>query len=132
MDDNVIPFPRMESNKFRLTDIKDVESRMVLLRHHHINETLANVIPNLFLQLDTAGFDFTDPEDDEGNGQYTKDGAFLIEAIRSMLCKHHGIGHPFNDLADKVFAAVENEPGVLKVVDKLDIMLNNVEESGIY
>ena len=62
-----------------------------------------------------------------------KDGAFLIEALRSIMCKHYGIYHPFQKLAQSVFIDDEKEEGALRIVDELNVSLkdDSEEESDI-
>lgn len=121
--DNVIQFPKKRNDLGAAPlEMEDVENKILNLRHHHINETLATVIPNLFAALESSGFITEDiGETDED----IKDGAFIVEAIRSLLCKHYGLSHPFQQIADKVFAIVQDgEDTKFVVVDKLNIKLN--------
>jgi hypothetical protein len=125
--DNVIQFPKSNvSGKFIPTDESQIEDRMLYLKHHHINETLANVIPMLFTQLEAAAFDFGIDEDDSGDA-YLKDGAFVVEAVRALLCRYHGLEHPFRELSDAVFTPDGAPEGGLKVVDSLNITFKNPE-----
>ena len=56
-----------------------------------------------------------------------KDGALIIEAIRSILCKHYGIFHPFQPLSEAVFELDPEEEGALKIVDTLNIEMIETE-----
>lgn len=124
--DNVIKFPRNYNGKFSPVNESDVEDKVISLKHHHINETLATVIPNLFMSLDAAGFDFG--IDDGQEDVYIRDGAFLVEAVRSLLCKYHGLEHPFNTLAQEVFTTEGVEYGSLKIVEELNLKLKTEKE----
>jgi hypothetical protein len=125
--DNVIKFPKSNSNtKFIPLDESEVDDRMSFLKHYHINETLANVIPQLFTQLEAAAFDFGIEEDQED--AYIKDGAFIVEAVRALLCKYHGMEHPFTELANSVFTDEGAEIGTLRVVDSIDLKFRNPEK----
>ena len=125
--DNIIQFPRSSNGKFVPTDESQIEDRMAYLKHMHINETLANVIPSLFSQLETAAFDFGIDED-AAEDAYIKDGAFVVEAVRALLCKYHGLEHPFIELSNAVFTAEGVEQGSLKVVDEVSIKFKNPEK----
>lgn len=123
--DNVIKFPKKNGRiGDSPTDAAEVEDKILNLKHHHINETLSTIIPSLFAQIDASGFELEDPENEDFDDM--KDGAFLVEALRSLLCKHYGIHHPFQDLATKIFTPMsDGENTVFKVVDKLEIVFNN-------
>lgn len=84
------------------------------MQHLHIDETVEFIIPILFNQLNAAGFNVADED--------IKSGAFILEAIRSVLCGIYGIEHPFHEIADKVF--VEEKQGHLRVADSLHIEFN--------
>lgn len=124
--DNVIKFPRNPNSKFNPVDESEIEDKMISLKHHHISEALGTIIPNLFVSLDAAGFDFGIEEDEEDI--YIRDGAFLVESVRALLCKFHGLEHPFNTLAQEVFTSEGVEPGSLKIVDELNIKLKTEKE----
>jgi len=122
--DNVVQFPKFNP---RVTlNETDIEDRVSSLKHHHINQTLDALMPLLFSQLDVAGFDFS--VDDEEVDPYIKDGAFLVEAVRSLLCKYYGIFHPFNIIAEEVYTRENTEPGTLRVVDHLNVRLRDANE----
>lgn len=125
--DNVIKFPKQN---IRIadgpTDEAEVEDKILNLKHHHINETLSAMIPSIFAQIDASGFEFEDPEQQDFDDM--KDGAFLVEAVRSLLCKYYGIDHPFQQLASNIFTALDDgDNTVFKVVDKIDIKFNNTD-----
>ena len=124
--DNVIQFPKHNvQGKFVPTDESQIQDRMLYLKHHHINETLSNVIPMLFTQLEAAAFDFGIEDDSED--AYLRDGAFVVEAVRALLCRYHGLEHPFCELSQAVFTPVDAPEGGLKVVDNLNITFKNPE-----
>lgn len=125
--DNIIQFPRSANGKFVPTDESQIEDRMVYLKHMHINETLANVIPSLFSQLETAAFDFGIDEDTEEDA-YIKNGALVVETIRALLCKYHGLKHPFIELSDVVFTPDDVEHGSLKIVEEINHKFSNLEK----
>ena len=80
---------------------------------------------NIFNQLDIAGFGLDD-EDEEDND--VKDGAFIIEALRSYMCKYYGIYHPFQKIAENIFEPKEDdEEGSYRIVDELSLNLKETE-----
>lgn len=97
-----------------------------MVKFNHINETLATVIPMLFNNLELAGFDFS--VEDERDDYNVKDGSFIVEAVRSMLCKFHDIKHPFQDIAETIF--IKQDDNSYKLNKKLDIELEDYEEEG--
>jgi len=121
--DNVIQFPKKRDDLGAApVEMEDVENKILNLRHHHINETLSTIIPSLFASMESSGFILEDPDVSDDD---IKDGAFVVEAIRSLLCKHYGISHPFQEIADKVFAMVKDGDDMkFVVVDKLNIKFN--------
>lgn len=123
--DNIIQFPRKYSGEENLlpTSEEEVNSKIDLLKYHHIHETLATVIPMLFANLEVAGFDCNDESEEN-----LKDGAFVVEAIRSILCKHYGLDHPFQEIAQNVFLPDIDHEGMLKVVEELNIKFKDAEK----
>lgn len=123
--DNVVQFPRknVSVDKFIPTNEEEIIDKIETLKHHHIHETLATVIPILFANLEAAGFDLMDDED-----QNFKDGAFIVESIRALLCKQHGVYHPFQEIAANVFLPDTDQEGMLKVVESLNLNLNATEK----
>lgn len=120
---NVVLFPKSYSGpKGETLTIENVSKNIDMMKHFHIQETISTIAPMIFNQLDLAGFDFSDEETSD-----VKDGAFIIEALRSMMCKHHGIYHPFQLISENVFFPDSEEIGSLKIVDSLNIELKNSE-----
>ena len=90
---------------------------MDLIRQVHIQETLELVVPKLFENFSMAGFG-TDDESME----FLKDGAMVVEAARSFLCKVSGMSHPLQLIAENMFEQVDAE-GNLEVSDKVKIII---------
>jgi hypothetical protein len=67
-----------------------------------IDQVLEIVIVNMFEDLFDNDFDFQKRHDAD------KDQAFLIEALRSLLCRHIGLEHPYHALSERYFTADEN------------------------
>ena len=115
--DNVIQFPKTNINPaFVPNDLEEIDERMQMIKFQHIIETLEVILPMLFQQIETAGFNINNEEEDS-----LKDGAFVIEAIRSFLCKTHGIDHPFQTIAEEVFQRTSET--TFKIIDKLNVTL---------
>ena len=64
------------------------------------------------------------PKEDDEEDIYLKDGALVVEAVKSMLCKYHGIIHPLAIIADELFVPNEDEPGTFKIPENLTININ--------
>ena len=128
--DNIIPFPKHNNNpKFTPNNLEEIDDRMKMLKYQHIFDTLDNIVPLLFQSIATAGFDM-DGESDDDEDVLIKDGAFIIEALKSFLCHHHGIEHPFQTIVDNVFKESTNDEGmkVLRITDHLDVKLKPFDE----
>ncbi len=113
---NVLIFPKKSTNAKDIKKLEEVQYNLEMMRHYHIQETILNLAPIIFNQLDIAGFGLDEEVHDD-----VKDGAFIVEALRSMMCKYYGIYHPFQDVAEKIFSEEEEEKGVFKIVEKLNI-----------
>jgi hypothetical protein len=121
---NVILFPKENKNIKKLISIDEINHNVEQMSLFHIQETIGSLVPIIFTQLDIAGFCPSDEEIEED----IKNGAFLVEALRSMLCKHYGIYHPFQKLADNIFKEQPNEEGFLGIVDEIALDLREDEE----
>lgn len=121
---NVVQFPK-KNNKLQNEEntIEKITRNVDMVKHYHIQETIANLAPIIFNSIEVAGFDISDDEDEE----IIKDGAFIVEAIRSILCKHYEIYHPFQQIADNVFEPDDEDEGGLRIVEKLDLNLKKTE-----
>jgi hypothetical protein len=121
---NVIQFPKKNNNQNRDdVVIEDITRNVQMMKHYHIQETIANLAPIIFNNLEIAGFGIGDDEDAE----VIRDGAFIVEAIRSILCKHYAIYHPFQQIADNIFEPDDEEEGALRIVEKLNLKLKKSE-----
>jgi imidazole glycerol phosphate synthase subunit HisF len=121
---NVIQFPKQNNNQNRdEVVIEEITRNVEMMKHYHIQETISNLAPIIFNNLEVAGFGISDDEDPE----ILRDGAFIVEAIRSILCKHYDIYHPFQQIADNIFEPDTEEEGVLRIVEKLNLKLKKSE-----
>lgn len=124
MSDNIIEFPKDKilSRAKNPVNIDEIKESIDSVKHTHIQEAITLIAPMLFQQLSVAGFDLMDDDDAES----LKDGAFLVEAIRSILFKYYGLKHPFQKISENVFEIEEN--GILSIKDTLDLVLKIDEE----
>ncbi len=115
MTDNVVRFPKTSTRKE--PDLEEIQANLEMMKLYHIQETIQILVPIVFTQLGIAGFDLDEDEDVEE----LKDGAFLLEALRSIMCKHYGIYHPFQEVAESIFSPDKEDIGALKIADSLQI-----------
>jgi hypothetical protein len=103
--------------------MKEIEKNMEMMKHYHIQETIATVAPIIFNQMDLAGFNLGE----ENEKSSIKDGAFIVEALRSMMCKYYDIYHPFQQIAESVFTAETEDLSVLKIAESINLKLQQTE-----
>lgn len=121
---NVVIFPKENKNIKKIITIDEINKNVEQMSLFHIQETITSLVPIIFTQMEIAGFNASD-EDIEAD---IKDGAFLVEALRSLLCKHYGIYHPFQRLSQEIFNEHPDEDDVLRIVDEITIDLREDEE----
>jgi hypothetical protein len=125
--DNVIPFPKNNKQQ-NVINLDEINEKMIDVKNHHINDTLEVVIPMLFSYLETAGFNFVESDDEEENDPNLKDGAFVVEAVRSLLSKYYGLNHPFQQISENIFVEDLVNEGMFRLVKNLNIEFRNVEK----
>jgi hypothetical protein len=125
---NVVKFPKAyngpaDEESFALKITTNID----MMKHYHIQETIATITPMIFTQLEIAGF----PLGEEESGELVdiKDGALVIEALRSIMCKQYEIYHPFQKIAENIFSPDEEEEGALKISESINIELKQSETS---
>jgi hypothetical protein len=121
---NVVSFPKGK-NASRDITLDDIQHNMDMMRHYHIQETIQNLVPMIFNQLDIAGFGLVEDDVDLD----VKDGALIVEALRSLMLKHYDMHHPFQQVADAIFIPHPKEEGAFKIVDKLELELLPIGET---
>ena len=131
---NVILFPKtnMSDSQAVRYSFEEIDRNVEMMKHYHIQETIANLAPLIFNNLEVAGFNLIEEtEDDDGDVIDLKDGALVIEALRSLMCKHYDIFHPFQIITENVFLPDDEEIGALKIADSISVSLkrNDVEET---
>lgn len=118
MSDNILKFPRAYNGP-EVSSAAEVEKNTKLMKHYHIQETISVLAPMIFNQLEIAGFELKDENEDD-----IKHGALIVEALRSIMCFSYGIDHPFQKISEQVFIPEEDgEFGQFKMAEKLDIEL---------
>lgn len=119
-NNNVIMFPK-QYNGPELPSLDEIVQNTDMMKHFHIQETINNLVPLIFTQLDIAGFEFED-EEEADSIESIKEGAFLVESLRALMCRHYGMYHPFQELWNEVFDydSSYSEP-TLKIKEKIDI-----------
>lgn len=105
---NVILFPGKSKNR-PPQSIEEICREVKLNKTARIEEVTEVIVVQLFEDLFNNGYDFSEKE--EAN----KDMAFLIEAVKSIMCKHDGMTHTFHNLAETYFVADTN--GELTFID---------------
>jgi hypothetical protein len=121
---NVVVFPKTFVQSKEHQQLEDIQHNLDMMKHYHIQETITNLAPLIFNQLDIAGFGLTEDIDED-----IKDGAFIVESLRSIMCKHYDIYHPFQVIAENVFEENKKDPeGAYRIVDKLELDLTEPEE----
>lgn len=125
---NVVMFPRPYNGPVT-PSMEEITQNTDMMKHFHIQETITNIVPIIFNQLDIAGFEFIDDEAAESEDSL-KEGAFIVEGLRAIMCRHYEMYHPFQDIMTNVFKTeeTENKEQVLKIVDKLNIEFKKKED----
>ena len=117
---NVVMFPRKNNKDPKNVTFEDIQNNLTMAKHYHIQETIANLAPIIFNQLEISGFGLSENENES-----IKEGAFLIESLRSIMCKHYNMFHPFQQLSEHIFIPDLEEEGALRIVDNINLNLKN-------
>ena len=118
---NVVTFPKTKIPSNMPTTIEEIEDNMDMIRQIHIQETIETVMPILFDQISIAGFQPAHEDDD------IKEASFIVEAVRSLLCKVYGVSHPFQVISENIF--LEKEDGNLEIAENIKITISNKPDS---
>jgi hypothetical protein len=121
---NIVLFPNNPVSTHSELTVESIKQNTDMMKHYHVQETISVLAPMVFNQLELAGFSVCE-EDTETED--LKDGAFIIESIRSILCKHYGLYHPFQKIAEHVFSPDQEQTGALRIAESLNIVLKNTE-----
>ena len=124
-ENNVIQFPNRGRVVTPAVPTKEeLAMNVSMIKYNHINETLETVIPILFHNMDLAGFHLVPIEEDDDPN--IRDGALIVESIRSIMCKYYDIQHPFQQLADTMFNP--REDGTFALTKKLEMDFSEFEQ----
>lgn len=116
---NIVQFPKEYNGPLiNGISIEEINENVNMVKYYHIQETIENLVPIIFNTLEISGFDVIYDEDDISN---ISDGALIVESIRAILCRHYGIFHPFQVIAENVFEEDDEGAGSLKIKDSLNI-----------
>jgi hypothetical protein len=125
---NVIKFPKEYGGPIiRGLSVSEIEENVNNTKLFHVQETVATLAPLIFNHFEISGFDLFDEGVDD---EIVKDGALIVESIRSMLLKYYGLYHPFQQLSEHIFEPDDNtetdiEAWNLKIVDELNIVFGD-------
>ena len=126
-ENNVIQFPSRGSKPVQaVLSEKEISTSVSLMKYNHINETLNTLVPMIFNNIELAGFNLIPDENEEDEN--IKDSALMVEALRSLLCKHYEMKHPFQKLADEVFLAADD--GSFTLAKALIVDFEDFQEEG--
>lgn len=121
---NIVAFPKKNSSRETPQQkLEDIQHNVEMMRHYHIQETISHLTPIIFNHLDIAGFGLSEEEDDD-----IKDGALIVESLRSYMLKYYDMHHPFQIVAENVFIPDSTQEGAFKISDTLVVDLKTPEE----
>lgn len=126
---NVINFPKKNFSRELKYSMEEIDRNLEMVKHYHIQETIASIAPMIFNQLDIAGFTMVSDEEEDDPFLDIADGAFVIESLRSLMCKYYGLYHPFQRITENVFTPDDEDPEALKIVDELVVNLKRNEDT---
>lgn len=100
----IIQFPG--TNKRISLSQEEIVDSIDNMKHYHVHETVQNMMPIIINSMNAAGFDF-DIDEETLQPHNIKDGALLVESLRSILLKHYGLDHPLQILSENLFEIEE-------------------------
>jgi len=118
---NIVSFPKKNVNPD--ITLEDVQHNLDMMKHYHIQETITTLVPIIFNHLDIAGFGLIEEDVDLD----IKDGALIVESLRSLMLKHYDMHHPFQQVAEAIFEPHPKEEGAFKIVKNLNLKLKSIE-----
>jgi hypothetical protein len=117
---NIIQFPKSISDRRASSlpqTLDDVAENVDIVKQVHIQESIETIIPMLFNNLAMIGFQPTEDDD------FLKDGALIVESVRSFLNKVYEMHHPLQLIAQNLFVQ-SDEDGSLEVTDKIKLVIS--------
>jgi hypothetical protein len=119
---NIVVFPKKSLKELPQQKLEDIQTNMDMMKHYHIQETISLLTPIIFNQLDIAGFGLSDDETSD-----IKDGALIVESLRSYMCKYYDLYHPFQIVAENVFIPDDDQEDAFRIANNLILELKNPE-----
>lgn len=115
---NILRFPkdRFQGTKFPET-VEEVNDRVQELKRYHVQEAIETVVPLFFNQIQMLGFE---PPEDET--MYVKDGAMIVESIRSFMHKLYDMHHPLQIISEHLFEDGGEEGMIMS--DHVKVVIN--------
>lgn len=92
---DVVQFPK--SAQIRPITGNDARESLDAVRTYQTDELADILMEEFFLTCATAGFDFSE------DSLYMKDLTMVLQSFRSILRKHHGLGHPLQLMTQAAF-----------------------------
>ena len=112
---------------FKFLEMKYIEQEFRPLKYYFRDSIIvfitSTIILFIFNQLDVAGF-YLEGEETEDD---MKDGTMILESIRSLMCRHYGMYHPFQDISENIFTPLENEDG-MKISESINLTFKKEED----
>ena len=91
---NVTKFPGIP---VRPITVEDASESIRNIRDVHADDVTEMVMEVFFRYGEAGGFDFSD------DALYLKDLALVMQSIKSIMLKYHGLHHPMQEAAEKMF-----------------------------
>lgn len=95
--DNVVVFPRAKKNA-PPQRIEEIQQSISEIRLDHIENVLSELLPPILYGInEVSGHDFMDDK-------YTKDMAFIVQSIKSLLMKGYNMDDPFHNFIENFYS----------------------------
>lgn len=117
MDDNVISFPQRKLP----TTTAEVKANLDAIQHVYLNEVTEVLVSTLVAQMEAGGFDILRED-------HNKDFVFMLETVRSCLCKTCDVYHPIQDIAEEILAEIGEGSGVMAIADHINVKFRDESE----
>lgn len=107
----LVKFPVPEDFARPPHTVEEIKANVELVRQMYVNDVTETLLTVMVQQMVAGGFN-VDAE------EHNKDFGFLIETVRSTLCKAMGFYHPFQDIASELMQEID-ESGILGISDEV-------------
>jgi len=119
---NIVLFPKANDRITPPISLEEIQDAAETVRMTHIQQALETTIPMLFDNLSLMGF----MPNAEQEIEFVKDGALVVEAVRSFCSKFYDIEHPLQLIAENLFEKLDNE-GNIEVSNNVKIVITSNE-----